>query len=90
MANYIVAYDLHTPGQDYKSLREAFEAYGYYYKPLRSTWLIKTTQSSEQIRNNLMRVLDSNDKLIVLKLSGEAAWTNGFDNDWLQGFLNSP
>lgn len=90
MPNYIVGYDLNSPGQNYKELHEAIKAYGYYYHVLSATWLIKTTQTAAQVRDNLKQHIDSNDKLLVMRLSGEGAWTGGLDNEWLKKFLNSP
>lgn len=85
MAAYIVCYDLHEPGQKYECLREKLGAYGTYWKAQQSVWVIVSSQSAVDIRNNLKTCLDNNDKLFVAKLSGEAAWV-GYGqkvDDWL-------
>lgn len=86
MAAYIVCYDLHKEGQNYKCLEEKLQAYGAHWNAQRSVWLIVTNQTAVQVRDNLASCLDSNDKLIVAGLSGEAAW-RGYNQDvtdWLQ------
>jgi len=89
MNSYLIGYDLDKPGQDYKDLFEAIKALGSWWHCLDSTWIIKSNLSSEAIRNILMKVMDNNDKLLVARLSGEAAWF-GFDqqcSDWLKNNL---
>lgn len=86
MNSYLIGYDLDKPGQDYKDLFEAIKALGSWWHCLDSTWIIKSNLSAETIRNSLMKVMDDNDKLLVARLSGEAAWF-GFDkqcSDWLK------
>lgn len=54
-----------------------------------SVWIIITSQGAIQIRDFLSPCLDSNDKLFVGKLSGEAAWT-GYRaqiTEWLKKHL---
>lgn len=89
MAAFIVAYDLHKHGQNYDCITKKIEAYGYYWHMQASVWILKTDQSAVQIRDNLASCIDSNDKLFVGKLSGEAAWL-GYDkkvSDWLMETL---
>lgn len=89
MTTYIVAYDLHQPGQKYDCLREKLEAYGTYWHMQGSVWIIATAQSAAQVRDNLSTCLDSNDKLFVAALTGEAAWKGYTDdgNKWLKDIL---
>ena len=79
-----ISYDLHDPGQDYDDLHEAIKDYGLWWHHLESTWLVKTSSSCKEIRDDLKNHLDSNDELLVTKLSG--AWTSGISDDgtdWL-------
>ena len=89
MSTYVVTYDLHTPGQKYECLSKKLEAYGTYYHIQGSVWIIKTNKSAAAVRDELVGCLDGNDKLIVARLSGEAAWygypTNG--SEWLKDDL---
>lgn len=89
MASYIVSYDLHKHGQNYDCLYEKLNAYPTRWHMQGSVWIISTGKTATQIRDELLSCLDSNDKLFVGKLSGEAAWsgyTEGVSN-WLKGNL---
>ena len=85
MNSYIVSYDLIAPNKDYSSLISAIKDYGTFAKILESCWIIKSSTSSVDIRNNLKSYMDNNDRLFVAKLSSEAAWSNSLcTNDWLK------
>ena len=89
MSSYIVSYDLSKPGQDYTKLYDAIKAYSWWWHYLDSTWVIVTDDSAVSIRDNLYTHMDSNDELLVAKLTGTAAW-NGFEakaSDWLKEHL---
>jgi len=89
MKTYLVGYDLNTPGQDYTDLINAIKAFGTWWHHLDSTWLIKTDWTSVQIRDDLKQHMDTNDELLVVRLSGEAAW-KGFNqkgSDWITNNL---
>ena len=50
-----------------------------------SSWAIVTSKSYIQIRDELKNVLDSDDRLIVVKSGGQAAWTSVMaSNDWVK------
>jgi len=86
MATYIVAYDLHKHGQDYAGIINKLKSYGTYWHCQGSVWLIVSSKSAEQVRDDLLTALDGNDKLVVIKLDREAAW-KGYNkeiSDWLQ------
>lgn len=88
MNSYIVSYDLIAPNKDYSSLISAIKNYGTYGKVLESCWIIKSKDSSSTIRTHLSNYIDSNDRLFVAKLTGEAAWRNVLcTNDWLKDNL---
>lgn len=80
---YAICYDLNSPGQDYDELFNAIKAYGTWWHNLDSTWIIKTSDRSSTIRDDLKQHIDSNDKLLVLKLSGGWAGIGFGDYDWL-------
>lgn len=74
MSAYLISYDLDKPGQDYHRLIKELERLGA-VKVLYSEWLFKSTSSAAQIRDYLMGFTDANDMLLVVTLTGEAAWT---------------
>lgn len=88
MNSYIISYDLMTPGKDYSYLISAIKEYGTYAHILESVWVVKSSNNSSSIRDNLSQHMDSNDKLFVARLTGEAAWKNVICTDkWLKDNL---
>lgn len=87
---YLITYDLNRPGQNYSELFEAIKAYGTWAHAPKSVWLIRARDTSTaDIRDALLGHLDDNDQLLVVQLSGPAAW-KGFSkkvSDWL---MNDP
>lgn len=84
---YLITYDLVAPGQDYEDLFEAIKeiADGNWHA-LDSVWLIGHAGPAATIRDALLPHIDPNDKLLVVKLTGEGAW-KGFDakqSKWLK------
>ncbi|KIP93520.1 hypothetical protein [Pseudomonas fluorescens] len=89
MASVLITYDLITPGKNYAELHEAIKALGSWWHCVESTWIVKSNLTLVQIRDALNTHVDSNDKLLVLGLSGAAAWV-GLDkncSDWLTNNL---
>ena len=87
--SYLISYDLNAPGQNYDDLYEAIKNLGGWWHCLDSTWILNIDMKAVDIRNMLSPHIDSNDKLLVVKLDGEGAWT-GFNNDcssWLKNNL---
>lgn len=72
MSVYAVSYDLRKPGRNYDDLHTAIRRYGYTHC-LESSWFIETTQNAGTIRDTLKQHLDSNDQLVVTRLSGNWA-----------------
>lgn len=72
----LVSYDLLAPGKDYEALYKYFkQSPGGWAKPLESLWIIKVSKNHETVRDELRRLIDSNDKLIVIDITGDAmAW----------------
>lgn len=74
--SYIISYDLIGPERDYESLISKIKSYGTWAKALESVWLIRSTKSSSEIRDDLKSVIDSNDKLLIIENSGGWATRN--------------
>lgn len=75
MSVFIVSYDLRAPGRNYEPLWARLRQF-VHAKPLESVWLIDTQMSAVQLRNDLERFLDRNDRLIAAQLAGPSAWTD--------------
>jgi len=74
-ATYLISYDLDKPGQDYPRLLTELERLGA-IRILYSEWIFRSTSSAVQIRDWLKSFIDGNDMLLVVALTGEAAWTS--------------
>ncbi|MEC7119357.1 MAG: hypothetical protein VXW65_05595 [Pseudomonadota bacterium] len=66
MTTYVVSYDL-IKTKDYAKITAAIEAYGNWCKPLESFYVIETFQTSIQVRDNLQRFIDGDDRLLVIQ-----------------------
>ncbi len=75
MKTYLVSYDLDKPGQRYDDLIARLKAVGA-VKILYSEWVLCTTATAVAVRDDLKRFTDDNDMLLVVALTGEAAWTS--------------
>ena len=89
MATYIVTYDLHKSGQNYECLSKKLKAYGTYFHIQGSVWIIVTSSTAKEVRDNLKPCLDGNDKLLVVKSANVGAWFgyNHSDSKWLNDNL---
>ena len=86
MAMYVVTYDLLKQGQNYNCLIQKLKTYPIHWHAQGSVWFVKSSLSATAIRDSLSTCLDANDKLIVARLNGEAAWIGyGADvNQWIK------
>lgn len=82
MNNLVISYDLFKQGQNYDAVIAAIKGLsGTWAKIHKSVWYIKTPLSAAQVRDQLQRVIDSNDSLFVVDASNnDAAWYNLTDN----------
>lgn len=89
MKVYQINYDLRKQ-RDYQPLYDQIKSYGNWAHPLESCWIIASNKSAEQIRDELISVMDADDGILVTRLKGEAAWrqlNHEVDNemtDWLK------
>lgn len=90
MATLLVGYDLNAPGQKYAELIEQIKSLGGWWHHLDSTWLVVTSKTPSQVRDQLTSYLDTGDELLVLDVSGDNWSTHGIaksGNDWLHANL---
>lgn len=91
MKTYLIGYDLNRPrgANDYPNLFEELKGFGTWWHHLDSTWLVRSSLSAAQIRDQLKPYIDSGDELLVVGLTGEGAWA-GFNekgSQWLKDNL---
>jgi hypothetical protein len=85
----MIGYDLNKPAQNYARLIERLKKFSAYWHHLDSTWIVRTDMTCVAIRDELTKLMDSNDEILVADLTGVAAW-NGFNTDgskWLKDYL---
>lgn len=72
---YSVSYDLLSPGKDYQKLYDRLSALGG-RRVLYSQWMTKGAFTAEQLRDDLRRYVDANDRLLVICVTdGSMAWS---------------
>lgn len=74
MKTYLISYDLDKPGQDYTGIIARLKELGA-SKILFSEWVLRNEATAVAIRDDLKRFIDPTDMLLVVALTGEAAWT---------------
>ena len=86
MKTYMIGYDLIKAGQNYSSLITAIKESGTWWHCLDSTWLVRSSLTAVQIRDQLLEHIDSNDRLLVAGLIQQDWAAFGFSkecSDWL-------
>lgn len=72
---YIISYDLKGETKDYSEIIEAIKKYKHFCKPLESVWIIESSKNCFDIFADLSGHIDDDDKLMVISLGSDAAWT---------------
>lgn len=65
---YMISYDLNSPGQRYKELREKIESLGAWCHYLESTYLLKTSHTITQVSDAITPYLDGSDRLLLCEI----------------------
>jgi len=87
MNTILISYDLngYESSQSYTNLINAIKKYSSWAKPLESFWLVKTNQTTEEVREALKPYLDANDEIMTVNVTGCAWSTHGVPKnitDW--------
>ena len=73
--NYFIAYDLDTPGQDYRKIEKAISECGNAIKVQLSLYYLSSAHSASTVLDHCTKALDANDRIIVITAS-DATWKN--------------
>lgn len=89
MTTFMIGYDLNKAGKNYADLIAEIKEIGNgWWHHLDSTWLVVTDLSAVEIRDRLRPHLDSDDELLVAKISAPGAWA-GFKESGSQWLLTN-
>lgn len=86
-----VNYDLGKPIRDYPALYAYLTSFGTRARPLQSLWFIKTSKSASTIRDELMELIDVDDKVLTVNVTGDY-WATSFknkDSAWMKTHMRS-
>lgn len=72
----VVSYDLDRPGQNYPEIVTRLTALGA-RRILFSQWMLRTNMTAQQLRDDLLKHIDANDRLLVVNVTNAPmAWNN--------------
>lgn len=85
MPTHLVSYDLKSPGRDYEPVW-AYLRSGSNWHPLGSVWLIVTDKSAKTVRDDLAKLIDGNDRVMVVRVDGRSWATKGLSggSEWMK------
>ena len=82
---YLITYDLNKPGQDYPALYDSIKKMGAWWHHLDSTWLVDTTLTAAEIRDQIREAIDPGDHILVVRFGSEwASFLPQRGNDWIR------
>lgn len=89
MKCYAISYDLIGPNRNYDKIHKAIRNLGYYAYIHESLFIVKSSKSSGQLYDILIKNLDGNDKLLIIELGEDATWVRLNDevSNWLKSNL---
>jgi hypothetical protein len=83
MKTYVLSFDLNH-GYDQSEIFEELANLGETQQALSSTWFLKSELTAKEIRDKLGAHLAADERVMVMKSGGPAAWRNVMcDNKWL-------
>ena len=73
MPRILVSYDLGGPesGFDYSRLRTRLQQVGAPQRMLESVWIVDTHMSVKALRDDLVPLVDANDRLLLIRVGGD-------------------
>ncbi|MFD2046029.1 hypothetical protein ACFSTA_12435 [Ornithinibacillus salinisoli] len=83
MAVYLITYDLNSPGQDYTKVYDEIKSFGSWAHYMESVWFVDTSYSATTMRDRLKSKIDSNDTVLISKVTEYSGWAPQKMWDWL-------
>lgn len=88
MKTISVSYDLRQPGRDYEPVYAYLKSTGNWCHALESFWLIRTTKSAVEVRDDLLALIDANDQILCADVTNSAMAWHGLGakkSEWIRG-----
>lgn len=76
-SNVFISYDLYQPKENYEQVRASIESMGSWTRIHLWLWFVKTDLSAEAVAAKVWEAMESNDKLIVVDATNNAAYWYG-------------
>lgn len=82
---FLVSYDLLTKTRDYGPLYAKLKEFGAWWHHLESVWIITTEQGIKEVSDQLKALMDDQDSLLVVDISGRSrrGWLTERAWNWL-------
>jgi CRISPR/Cas system-associated endoribonuclease Cas2 len=81
VSTLLVGYDLNRPGQNYADLTKFLKSHTTWCHPVDSTWLVVTSKTTSELRDEIKRFIDSTDDVLVIDVTGDSWSTFGMSSD---------
>lgn len=80
-----ISYELNKPGQNYDTLYETIKTAPAWCHPMTSHWFIRTDESIQTWFDRLRRVMDQNDSIFIVDITGQSrqGWMSKTAWEWL-------
>ena len=73
MKPYLISYDLDKPGQNYERLTARLKQLQA-VRVLMSQWALKSAYDAKELRDDLKRYVDSNDRILITEIRDWASY----------------
>jgi hypothetical protein len=83
-----INYDLSAPVRNYSAVYDYLRGFNGWCHALESMWFVRTAKSTTTVRDELSRLVDADDKIVVVDITGDAWATAGLPSgtlDWMHG-----
>lgn len=95
MNTLIISYDLGKPetSSDYAKLIDYLKSFPSWAKPLESFFIVKTEKSASTVRNEILKLIDANDRVLILGATVWGVASFGLPDkffDWVASDLSLP
>lgn len=89
MSAYMISYDLHAPTNNRKDVEDTIESLGAWCKYLTTTYLVKSSLTLSQIQSEVSAQLDSNDAMIIAKVTDINGWLSNDKWNWINNNITN-